>query len=119
MCRCIVDFRESEPSKYNHGDGRGLVSQPFDLLTGLPIINPARTSLYRHFDVHDNLLYVGISLNAMARMSQHTGAYYTWTEDVATMKIEWFESRELALAAEKIAIKKEKPRHNIIHNKDH
>jgi hypothetical protein len=31
------------------------------------------TDLYRHFDAEGCLLYVGISLNAIARLAVHTG----------------------------------------------
>ena len=71
-----------------------------------------KTSLYRHFDKEGNLLYVGISLNALTRLGQHS-AYSTWYKSIANVTIEHFETREDALHAETKAIIKEKPAHNI------
>ncbi|MDC0644025.1 hypothetical protein OAP32_00445 [Crocinitomicaceae bacterium] len=102
---------------YNHGDGRGLVLQPFDPKTGQPIRTHKSTALYRHFDRNGVLLYIGISMSAMARMCQHNHASYMWTDDIATMTIDWLESREQALEAEKAAIIAEKPMYNIVHNR--
>lgn len=67
-------------------------------------------SLYRHFDAEGNLLYVGISLSAVARLIQHRSS--GWFDQIVRIDIERFDSRDTALAAENIAIKKERPRHN-------
>lgn len=89
-----------------------MVTDPFE---GAPFPSKERTALYRHFDAEGKLLYVGISMSAMARMCQHKQAEYTWTDTIANMTIEWFDYRYLALRAEKEAIQKECPSHNIIH----
>jgi predicted GIY-YIG superfamily endonuclease len=68
--------------------------------------------LYRHFDKDGILLYVGISLNHMARLGQHKAAS-SWFEKIATVTIEQFETRPEALRAETNAIVNEKPLHNI------
>lgn len=73
---------------------------------------PVRTALYRHFGADGVLLYVGISLNAIARQAAHAMQAH-WHQDIARISIEWFESREAALAEELRAIRSEKPRHNI------
>ena len=75
-----------------------------------------KTSLYRHFDSEGRLLYVGISYNALARLSQHENDK-PWADDICSVTIQHFESRNLAIEAECAAIKKEKPLHNIIMNK--
>jgi predicted GIY-YIG superfamily endonuclease len=73
-----------------------------------------KTYLYRHFGDGNLLLYVGISLDAIERTSQHKeGA--AWWELIRTITIEKFETREEALAAERKAIREEKPLHNIHH----
>ena len=72
--------------------------------------------LYRHFDAKGNLLYVGISLNAINRLLQHK-EHADWFENIANVTIDKFESRELAIKAEILAIKTEKPIYNISHNK--
>jgi len=71
-----------------------------------------KTSLYRHFEKDGTLLYVGISLNHVVRLSQHKAAS-PWFEKIATVTIEQFETRAEALKAETKAVVKEKPLHNI------
>jgi len=73
-----------------------------------------RTALYRHWSKYGQLLYVGVSLNAVNRLSQHAVSS-GWHKDIAKVEIEWFESRSAALIAEKLAIKKERPEHNKMH----
>lgn len=75
---------------------------------------PQRTALYRHFDSAGRLLYVGISLSAINRLWQHE-RHSNWFAAVAMVRIEWLESRELALQAERLAVIKERPAHNIQH----
>ena len=70
--------------------------------------------LYRHWDAEERLLYVGISLSAVGRLSQHRKTAL-WYERIAKVTIENFNSREELEAAEKEAIKREKPLHNIKH----
>ena len=60
-----------------------------------------KTQLYRHFDVDKKLLYVGISLNTFARLSQHKD-HSQWFEQIKTVTLENFDTREEAMAAEKI-----------------
>ncbi|WP_448679960.1 GIY-YIG nuclease family protein [Pseudomonas nicosulfuronedens] len=69
--------------------------------------------LYRHFDADGALLYVGISLNAISRLAQHKDHAH-WFQLIARVEIEQHPSREAAIQAEKIAITKENPRHNLV-----
>lgn len=71
------------------------------------------TALYRHFDAAGSLLYVGISLNAIARLSQHKQS--KWSADIAKVEIEHYPTLRKALEAEKLAIQAEKPRWNVTH----
>jgi len=73
-----------------------------------------RTALYRHFDEEGKLLYVGISLNALNRLAQHRDASH-WFRRIASVRIEWFDSREAASEAEIKAICEEDPECNIAH----
>lgn len=75
-----------------------------------------RTSLYRHFAGDGTLLYVGISLSWPARTKAHAGGS-RWFDQVAKVEIEWFDTREAAIESEREAIKHERPRFNIIHNR--
>lgn len=67
--------------------------------------------LYRHFDHEGHLLYVGIALNAFARLKQHRIGSY-WYHAVATVTIQNFSTRADAARAETHAIKTEKPLYN-------
>ena len=68
--------------------------------------------LYRHFDERGKLLYVGVSLSTIQRLAQHKHHSH-WFNSIEKITIEQFPSREEALDAEKIAIQKEDPLHNL------
>lgn len=74
-------------------------------------------ALYRFFGADGALLYIGIALQPFARMGQHRREKSWWGE-VATVAIEHHVSRADALAAERLAIKAERPRYNVVHNRD-
>lgn len=71
-------------------------------------------SLYRHFDANGSLLYIGVSLSTMHRLSEHQDHSH-WFKQISRVEIEHYGSRALALQAERVAIKAEKPKHNIRH----
>jgi predicted DNA-binding transcriptional regulator AlpA len=71
-----------------------------------------KTSLYRHFDKTGRLLYVGVSLSAMRRLSEHSGNS-AWAASIARVTIEHFQTREQALDAERLAVRAERPLYNI------
>jgi hypothetical protein len=68
--------------------------------------------LYRFFDAADELLYVGISLHGIRRMSDHQRSK-PWWPSVARTSLEHFPDRESAREAERAAIVRENPRYNI------
>jgi hypothetical protein len=70
-----------------------------------------RTALYRHFDADGRLLYVGISMRPFQRLYNHDRSH--WSQDIATVRIEWFDARKDALQAELRAITTESPAHNL------
>jgi hypothetical protein len=70
------------------------------------------TALYRHFDSDGRLLYVGISLSAIIRLAEHRAS--PWFDDIARVEIERHPTRKAALAAERKAIRDERPLHNIV-----
>lgn len=70
------------------------------------------TELYRHFDAHDNLLYVGISLSTVSRLSQHKDHSH-WFKEISKVTIQRFTTREDALKAEMLAVGSENPKCNI------
>ncbi len=73
------------------------------------------TALYRLFDAADVLLYVGVSINLGARWRTHSGEKVDWGL-VARATVEHLPGRQ-AFAAERAAIKAERPLWNIVHNR--
>jgi len=73
------------------------------------------TCLYRHYDKDDRLLYIGISLSAYARLSQHK-EHSEWAKTAVKMTTEYFDNKSDALNAERAAIVNEKPLFNVVHS---
>lgn len=71
-----------------------------------------RTALYRHYDAEGQLLYVGISDCLSERDKQHAATSH-WHARVSKTTTIWYDTRLDALAAEREAIRHEKPMHNI------
>lgn len=76
---------------------------------------PERTALYRVYGTPDVLLYIGISKDFGTRWKQHAKTQPWWGVH-ERMTVEWHGSRESAEAAERAAIRAERPKHNIMHN---
>jgi predicted GIY-YIG superfamily endonuclease len=72
--------------------------------------------LYRHYDGGDALLYVGISVDPDKRLDQHKKVA-DWAHCVSRTTLEVYDDIETALAAEATAIRAEKPKHNLLHNR--
>jgi predicted GIY-YIG superfamily endonuclease len=70
------------------------------------------THLYRHYNSDNELLYVGISVDAVSRLKRHSSEW-KWT--VARSEIAMFPTREEASAAEAEAIRAERPKYNVIY----
>ena len=76
------------------------------------------TSLYRYYDAHRVLIYVGITKRGVVRNTEHnTGK--SWWPYVAHQVVEHFTTRELAHARERELIKRYTPPCNVQHNPDH
>lgn len=73
------------------------------------------TVLYRLYGA-DGLLYIGIARSIATRLGQHA-ASKDWFDQVTTIVLERFDTRERAAEAERSAIIEEKPSHNIVHNR--
>ena len=73
------------------------------------------TTLYRHFDSNDNLLYIGISLSEFNRFKQHM-VNSEWSIDTAYTTYVRYNTREEALKMERDSIIRERPLYNTIHN---
>lgn len=74
------------------------------------------TALYRFFNNAGALLYIGISNTVPKRLGQHEGAK-TWYHEVVRITVEHHPDRPTALAFEERAIKAERPKYNIQHNR--
>lgn len=72
-------------------------------------------TLYRMYDADDDLLYIGISGRGLRRFSEHR-SNKAWWINVATIRVEHYDSAEMAGGAEAEAIWNEKPLHNVRHN---
>jgi excinuclease UvrABC nuclease subunit len=74
------------------------------------------TKLYRHYAADGTLLYVGISLSAIARLRQHIKSRASWVDDIALIRIENHPTRKAARIAEAAAIRAERPVYNTHHS---
>lgn len=74
-----------------------------------------KAAVYRQFDENGRLLYVGKSVNLLARIAEHFRDA-AWRQDVAYITVEWFDTEDEALRAEAMAIYSERPIHNVQQN---
>jgi len=72
--------------------------------------------LYRFFDAEGVLLYVGLTYDLVQRFAQHSVERWWWGH-WATVTATRYDSRAELEAAERKAIKSEKPLYNEVHNK--
>lgn len=77
-----------------------------------------RTALYRWVDADDVVLYIGISNDPDRRIGQHVDGKPWVVEAVRVDIVDWYDSRDEALAAEEELIRGERPRYNVVHNGD-
>lgn len=68
--------------------------------------------VYRLYDAEGNLLYVGMALDLTPRIMAHKRK--AWGHLIASHTVEWHENREAAKAAERLAIHRENPAHNLV-----
>jgi predicted GIY-YIG superfamily endonuclease len=76
-----------------------------------------RTALYRFYDARGDLLYVGITNSPHHRFAQHRDGS-DWWEHAASRRIHWYDTRHEALRAEYVAIRRERPIFNRMHNRN-
>ena len=73
-----------------------------------------RTALYRIRGEAERLLYVGITNCVPIRWNGHQSSQ-PWWDELRSLTVEWFDKRTDAEAAEKAAIRAEKPKYNKAH----
>lgn len=74
-----------------------------------------KCALYRCWSPEADLLYVGISPSPLLRIHDHA-THKDWAQSIASVTLEWFDSRAEAAQAEQEAIETEVPAHNVHHN---
>ena len=62
-----------------------------------------KTALYRLYDSHDDLLYVGTTTSLPARLAEHSRR--DWFPQVSRTTVEWYSSPEAAREAEREEIR--------------
>lgn len=72
--------------------------------------------VYRLYDRRGSLLYIGSTINVFGRFQGHAGRTPWWSE-VATYRLQRFETEEAARCAEALAIGSEDPKHNKIYRR--
>lgn len=72
--------------------------------------------VYLLFDIHDELLYVGITDRGPVRLAEHY-RHKPWFPEVCRVEFERYDSREASEAREKYLIQERAPRFNIQHNR--
>ncbi|MGA5599575.1 GIY-YIG nuclease family protein [Streptomyces griseoincarnatus] len=71
-------------------------------------------ALYRFSDSAGDLLYIGVCDEPVKRWYAHADA--AWWPDVERFHVRWYPSRREAEDAEAQAIRREKPRYNVVFN---
>lgn len=104
----------SKPVLNSHADSASILSCV--TLCGVYLLKNETTILYRHFGSSGELLYVGISISALRRITEHRGTS-SWFSSVVKIELERFETRDIALQAERVAISAENPLFNDHHSK--
>lgn len=74
-----------------------------------------QTLLYRFFDRDGKLLYIGITHNIERRTAQHRSDK-PWAALIHRTTVDVYLSRKAAFSAERRAIRRERPRYNVVHN---
>lgn len=69
-------------------------------------------AVYRHFDAHGVLLYVGSSTTPEHRNAVHRSRAH-WANSIDRIDVEWFDTIAKAQSIERLAIINERPKHNI------
>lgn len=92
-----------------------LYHRPERVVTPIRALTP-RCALYRWFDRHGVLLYIGIAYNMKRRDADHAARSPWWTFAVR-QSVEWLDDRPKAEVAERKAIGEEGPIFNRAHNR--
>ena len=89
-----------------------LTKHAVDLLARIPGDTSGPTDVYKLYDRHGELLYVGVSLSVAQRMGQHRQGK-SWWRQVARIEVTHASSRQVALFMELALIRACRPRYNV------
>lgn len=70
--------------------------------------------VYRYYDIHGELLYIGLADNPEQRLAQHR-AEKGWADQIARWDTTEYSTRSEAAAAERTAILADQPKYNVVH----
>lgn len=74
--------------------------------------------MYRLRDSLNDLLYIGIGADPTTRIKTHAKRAAWWPEvDIERSDVEWFREYTVADIAERVAIRLERPKYNMIHSR--
>lgn len=80
-----------------------------------PRRNDLPVALYRMFSASGELLYIGQSHDPCNRLMSHR-TLADWALEVSRIEVQWLPTKADAIAAEREAISREQPAHNVTHN---
>lgn len=76
------------------------------------------TSVYRYYDAHKVLIYVGITKRGVLRQREHN-EHAEWWQFVGSQEVDHYDTREIASAQESFLIRQHRPPFNKSQNPDH
>lgn len=88
-----------------------------DLETIRKLYETKPTAVYKHYDINDNLIYVGVASDVTVRQSTHF-KMSNWQQEIQNVSVEWHYSRLRAEIREILLIKAFRPKYNKVHNND-
>lgn len=75
------------------------------------------TAVYKHYNVNNDLIYVGVASDVTVRQSTHF-KMSEWQQEIQNVSVEWHYSRLRAEIREILLIKAFRPKYNKVHNND-
>lgn len=75
------------------------------------------TAVYKHYNVNNDLIYVGVASDVTVRQSTHF-KMSKWQQEIQNVSVEWHYSRLRAEIREILLIKAFRPKYNKVHNND-
>lgn len=113
-----MDAAKNGDSPLRIGGAVGNLSPALTQKGAGPMSQPTSMSVYRYYDAHDVLVYVGITSRGIGRNREHNGSK-SWWKYVTRQEVEHFPDRMAAHAREVDLIRQFSPPFNVQHNPSH